>query len=89
MVRDLVDDLVLVDEDEIAVAMAEAVIEERIVLEGAGATPIAALLHRERDLFGSRIARVATGTMVDPAVLNRIVAERADQVASLLGGSGR
>lgn len=85
MVRDLVDELVLVTEEEIAVAMAEAVIEERLVLEGAGATPIAALLSRDRDLFGDRIALVATGAMVDDTTLVRLVGQHHQRVTRLLG----
>ncbi len=85
MVRDLVDDLVLVTEEEIGLAMAEAVIEERIVLEGAGATPIAALISRDRGLFGDRIALVATGAMVDSGTLVRLLEEHRTRVADLLG----
>lgn len=88
MVRDLVDDLVLVTEDEIALAMAEAVIEERLVLEGAGATPIAALMARDRSLFGKRIALVATGAMVDSATLVSLVEANRAEVIDLLGGAG-
>jgi threonine dehydratase len=84
MVRDLVDALVLVTEDEIAMAMAEAVIEERLVVEGAGATPIAALLGRDRALFGERIALVATGAMVDDATLVRVVEAHREEVAAML-----
>ena len=85
MVGELVDDLVLVDEDEIGVAMAEAVIEERLVLEGAGATPIAALLNRDRSIFGARVALVATGAMVDDTTLLRLVDNHRDQVGAILG----
>jgi len=85
MVRDLVDDVVLVTEEEIGVAMAEAVIEERLVLEGAGATPIAALINRDRDLFGARVALVATGAMVDNLTLTRLVDLHGEQVARVLG----
>lgn len=85
MVRDLVDELVLVSEDDIAVAMAEAVIEERLVLEGAGATPIAGLLTADRDLFGERIVLVATGAMVDDSVLTRVVDENRERVRQIVG----
>lgn len=88
MVRELVDDLVLVTEEEIALAMAEAVVEERLVLEGAGATPIAALLFRDRSLFGDRIALVATGAMVDSATLVSLVEKHRPKVIDLLGGAG-
>lgn len=87
MVRELVDEVVLVTEAEIGVAMAEAVIEERIVLEGAGATPIAALLNRDRDLFGQRIALVATGAMVDDTTLLRLVESHRETVGEMLGRS--
>lgn len=87
MVRDLVDEVVLVSEDDIGIAMAEAVIEERMVLEGAGATPIAALLSADRELFGERIALVATGAMVDDSVLTRIVEENRERVRQMMGRS--
>jgi len=43
MVRELVDDLVLVDEDQIAAAIRHAYLAERQVIEGSGAVGIAAL----------------------------------------------
>lgn len=85
MVRELVDDMVLVTEEEIGVAMAAAVIEERLVLEGAGAAPIAALISRDRDLFGERVTLVATGAMVDAVTLTRMVDKHREQVARILG----
>lgn len=87
MVAELVDELVLVTEDEVGMAMAEAIIEERIVVEGAGATPIAALVHRDRSLFGDNIALVASGAMVDDATLTRVLDQHRDAVHELLGGS--
>ena len=80
MVRDLVDEIVLVDEDQIAQAMAHAYWNERLILEGAGATPIAALLFAERERFGERIALVLTGNAVDGAVLAEIAMRHRDAV---------
>lgn len=88
MVRDLVDDLVLVTEEEIARAMAEAVVEERMILEGAGATPIAALLHKDRSLFGDHIALIASGAMVDMQTLLRVTTENHEAVAAMLDQGG-
>lgn len=85
MVSELVDELVLVTEDEIALAMAEAVIEERIVVEGAGATPIATMLHRDRQLFGKNIVLVASGAMVDDETLIRVVGQHRHTVREVLG----
>ncbi|REK12517.1 MAG: pyridoxal-phosphate dependent enzyme [Actinobacteria bacterium] len=60
-VRDLIDEFVLVTEQEIGVAMAEAYYVERLILEGAGATPIAAAIKGDRSIFGDHIALIATG----------------------------
>jgi len=89
MVQELVDELVLVREDEIAVAMAAAVIEERIIAEGAGATPIAALLFGDRDLFGDRVALVITGAIVDQSTLRKVIDDHSDTIATMLGPGGR
>jgi threonine dehydratase len=86
MVRDLVDELVLVTEDQIATGMAEAVIEERMILEGAGATPIAAILYEDRSLFGDHIALIASGAMVDTSALEKVIGEHRDAVGRLLDG---
>jgi threonine dehydratase len=85
MIVELVDELVLVGEEEIAMAMTEALLEERLVVEGAGATPIAALINRDRGLFGDRIALVATGAMVDDVTLRTVVESHRDDVVRLLG----
>jgi len=84
MVRDLMDELVLVTEEEIGIAMAEGVVEERLMLEGAGATPIAALIHRDRELFGNRIALVATGALVGHETLITQVRSHEARVRQLL-----
>jgi len=69
MVRALVERIVLVSEDEIARALSHALRCEGLVLEGAAATPVAALAFRERALFGRRIVAVLTGSMIDVATL--------------------
>lgn len=65
MVRELVDHVVLLDEDQIAIGMVEALEREHLILEGAGATPIAAVLAADRTHFGRSIALVVTGSAVD------------------------
>lgn len=89
MVRELVDDIVLVNEQQIAYAMAHALLYERQVLEGAAATPIAALLHAPRERFGERIALMATGNAVDISVVCGLAARHAGAVrARLEEGAG-
>jgi threonine dehydratase len=64
MVRDLVDDLLLVDEDEIALAIRHAYWQERQVIEGSGAVGIAALLAGRIEGPGP-IVLVVSGGNVD------------------------
>lgn len=88
MVRRYVDDLVLVTEEQIAQAMAYAYLKERVVLEGAAATPIAALFCAGRTLFGKNVVLVNTGAAVDPLELLHIVQAHADSVEALVADRG-
>jgi threonine dehydratase len=71
-VRDLCDDLVLVDERAIADAIRHAYWEERLVVEGAGAVGIAALLTEKVALEGPT-AVLLTGRNIDMRLHHRIV----------------
>jgi threonine dehydratase len=66
MLRDLVDDVVLVDEDEISTAMLWALERSKQLLEGAGATALAALLSGRAAVTGPT-AVVLGGGNIDPA----------------------
>jgi threonine dehydratase len=69
-----VDELVLVSEEEIALAILRLVELEKGVVEGAGATPLAALLSGKLNhLKGQRVALVLCGGNIDPAVLGRVI----------------
>lgn len=72
LVQALVDETVLVSEDEIASAMAYALEKHNLVLEGAGAVGLAALLHEKVKLAGKRIALVLSGGNVDTNAMIRI-----------------
>ncbi len=69
MIREYVDDTVLVSEQEIAVAMAFALKEHHLVVEGGGAVGIAALLHGKIKQLGQHVAVVVSGGNVDIPVL--------------------
>lgn len=74
--RDLVDDIVLLSEPQIARAMVYAFAHERLVLEGGGAVGIGALMEPDRlPSLGDEIAVVVTGDNVDPDRLARLVVE--------------
>lgn len=64
IVQDYVDDVILVSEDDIAQAMAFALHEEHLVLEGAGAVGIAALLAQRIKAKGA-VVSVLSGGNVD------------------------
>lgn len=65
LVRDLVHDVVLLTEDEIAEGIRHAYRAERLVLEGAAAVPIAALLAGKLRPSGPLVL-VLTGNAIDP-----------------------
>jgi len=66
MIRDLVDSLVEVDEDQIATAVLALMERKRVIAEGAGAAPLAALLSGKCQIRkGSRVALVISGGNID------------------------
>jgi len=75
MVQQYVDDIILLTEEEIAGAMAFAFLEHQLVLEGAGAVGIAALLHKKVASVGQNVAVVLSGGNVDLSTLLNIVQE--------------
>ena len=72
MVRDLVDDLVLVSEEQIAAAIRHAYFEEKQVIEGSGAVGIAALRAGLVETRGA-VAVVVSGGNIDMALHARLV----------------
>ncbi len=69
MIRRYVDDTVLVSEEEIAAAMAYALEEHHLVVEGGGAVGIAALLSEKVRDLGKNVAVVLSGSNVDIPIL--------------------
>jgi threonine dehydratase len=73
MCRQLVDDVVVVDEEQIADAMAWALQVHHLAIEGAAALPIAALRTRLGGMAGRRVTAVLTGRNVDVATLRAVL----------------
>jgi threonine dehydratase len=74
VVRKYVDDIVLVDEEEIAEAILTLLEREKTVAEGAGAAPLAALLHKRiPGIFGKKVAVIVCGGNIDVNVISRII----------------
>jgi threonine dehydratase len=73
VVERLVDEVVTVDEEELANAVLLLLEIEKTVVEGAGAAPLAALLNRPLGLAGARVALVLSGGNIDVTMLARII----------------
>jgi threonine dehydratase len=73
MCRQLVDQVVLVDEEQIADAMRWSLEVHHLTVEGSGALPIAALRARLGGLEGRRVAAVLSGRNVDAETLRAIL----------------
>lgn len=73
LVQSHVDDTVLVSEEEIAAAMAWALAEHHLVVEGGGAVGLAALLQGKVAGLGRQVAVVLSGGNVDRSTLERVL----------------
>jgi threonine dehydratase len=74
VIRDLVDGISVVEEEEIARAMLLLLERKRVIAEGAGAVTLAALLSgRIRAGEGSRVVLVVSGGNVDTPLLDRVI----------------
>jgi len=73
IIKRYVDDIVLVDEDEIADAILILMERTKTISEGAGATSIAALLYRLKDYSNKNIVAVISGGNIDINMVSRII----------------
>ncbi len=73
IVAKYVDEIVTVEEDEIASAILMLLEKEKTLAEGAGAAGLAALLQRKVSFTGKRTAVVIGGGNIDVTLLSRII----------------
>jgi threonine dehydratase len=71
--RRYVDEVVVVDENEIANAILLLLEIEKTVVEGAGATTLAAVLNKKVALAGKRVALVLSGGNIDVNIIARVI----------------
>jgi threonine dehydratase len=74
VVRDLVDEVVLVTEDEVRAAMRFLALRLKLVVEPTGAVPAAALLSGKLRNFGERAGVIVSGGNVAPELLAAVLA---------------
>lgn len=73
IVKRYVDDIVTVDEDEIANAILLLMERAKVIAEGAGAASVAALLNRMGQLKDKKIVALLSGGNIDVNMLSRII----------------
>jgi threonine dehydratase len=73
IIRALVDRVLTVTESSIEEAITLLIDIEKVVVEGAGAVGIAALIERAHEIGGSHVGVVLTGGNVDPLLLSSII----------------
>jgi threonine dehydratase len=73
LVQKYVDEIVTVDEEEIANAVLLLLEREKTMAEGAGAAAIAAMINRKIEISGKKIAVLVGGGNMDVTLLSRII----------------
>ena len=73
MVREYVDGVVTVREDEIAAAILARMENQKLVAEGAGAVPVAAALFGKLPIQGKKAVCVVSGGNIDVNILSRVI----------------
>ena len=79
-----VDEIVTVQEDEIASAILMLMERKRVVAEGAGAAPLAALLSRRWRIKAKRVVLVISGGNIDVNLLDRIIEKGLTQTGRVI-----
>jgi threonine dehydratase len=73
LVQKYVDEIVTVDEEEIANAILLLLEREKTLAEGAGAAALAAVLNRKLPLVNKKVAVLVCGGNIDVTLLSRII----------------
>ncbi|MBP1543050.1 MAG: threonine ammonia-lyase [Oscillospiraceae bacterium] len=73
IVKEYVDDIALVSEDEVASAILTLMEKQKMIAEGAGAVAVAAVMFNKFDLKGKRVVAVVSGGNIDITSLSRVV----------------
>ena len=73
LVRDYVDDIALVSDDEVSSAILALIEKQKMIAEGAGAVSVAAVMFNKFDLKGKRVVAVVSGGNIDVTSLSRVI----------------
>ena len=73
MVREYVDEVVTVSEDEIAAAILSLIEKQKLIAEGAGAVGVAAAMFNKLPIEGKKVVCVISGGNIDVNILSRVI----------------
>jgi threonine dehydratase len=73
IIKALVDEVVTVDETQIASAILFLLERQKVVVEGAGAVALAAAMHGKLDLKGRTVCALVSGGNIDMPLVSRII----------------
>src|SRR5574344_2015477 len=73
MVKNYVDDIALVTEDEIAAAILALIEKQKMIAEGAGAVSVAAAMFHKFPIEGKRVVSLISGGNIDVTSLSRVI----------------
>lgn len=72
-VQQYVDEVVTVSDDEISTAILTLIEKQKMVAEGAGAAPLAAVMFNKVPVKGKKVVCVVSGGNIDVTILNRVI----------------
>ena len=72
-IKDYVDDIVTVSEDEIAAAILALIEKQKLIAEGAGAVSVAAVMFDKIPLEGKNVVCLVSGGNIDVNILSRVI----------------
>ena len=74
LVKNYVDGIVTVTDDEIALAILTLIEQQKLIAEGAGAVPVAAVLaNKIPEIEGKNVCCVVSGGNIDVTILSRVI----------------
>ncbi|MEE0867247.1 MAG: threonine ammonia-lyase [Clostridia bacterium] len=73
IIKDYVDDIVLVSDDEVASAILSLVEKQKMIAEGAGAAAVAAVMFNKVPVKGKKVVCIVSGGNIDVTSLSRVI----------------
>lgn len=73
LVNKYVDEIVTVTDDEISSAILQLIESQKMISEGAGAAPVAAVMFNKLPLKGKKVVCVVSGGNIDVTILSRVI----------------